>query len=70
MNAEIAVNFSLCLNIVLLAVPVAPVVLYATTKESHCRDSKLPSLNFHLHMKAWKEGDRERLGNILYIAIF
>lgn len=70
MNAEILVNFFLSLNIVLLAVPVVPVVLYTTTKESHCGESKLPSLNFHLHMKVWQERDRKRLGNVLYIAIF
>lgn len=58
MNVEMPVNFFVCLNIVLLTVPVVPVVLYTTIKESHDTESKLPSLNFHLHMKAWKERDR------------
>lgn len=28
---------------------------YTTTRDSHFRKSKLPSLYFHLYMKLWKE---------------
>lgn len=64
-------EFFLCLNIVLLAVPVVPVVLDITT-EYHYKEGKLQSLNFHLHMEVWKDGnrERERLGDALYMAIF
>lgn len=49
----------------LLAVPVVSALLDIAT-EYHYKEGKLQSLNFHLHMKVWKERERKIEGCIVH----